>query len=439
MPQFDDFEIKMLDVLQRDGRKPVSELAQEIGLSTTPCARRFEALQDAGIIKGFAAVISRRAVGLMVEVFIQVRLVSHSDGSPESFIAAVQRMDEVSSCWTMTGDHDFLLHVMVPSVDELNAFVMHRLMRLDGVRDVHTQLVLQNIKGPGHVPLAHLRTVDAHSAFLRKSCTQTAETGQSRRPHRRPAYADHLSRRSAMKIVLINPPHTAIGSRVPDDHLPPLGLLAIGGPLIDAGHDVRLVDAEFGPMPLENVVRDALDDCPGLRPDRPFRLDLGASDRLADRRHDQAARAGDHDHLWRRLPDLSLARHPGGEPMSSTSSCAAKARRPSWRWSRRWKCTSRWRAWPASPFATICAGPSPRRPAMTIADLDAYRVGWELIDHSRYSYWGGKRAVVMQFSRGCPHLCNYCGQRGFWTRWRHRDPRNSRRRSPGCTANTASN
>jgi len=65
-----------------------------------------------------------------------------------------------------------------------------------------------------------------------------------------------------MKIVLINPPHTAIGSRVPDDHLPPLGLLAIGGPLIDAGHDLRLVDAELGPMPLEKVVRDALDCFP---------------------------------------------------------------------------------------------------------------------------------------------------------------------------------
>ena len=157
MPRFDEFEVKMLETLQRDGRKPISELAQEIGLSTTPCARRFDALREAGIVKGFQAVIGRRAVGLMVEVFIQVRLVSHSDGSPESFIAAVQRMDEVSSCWTMTGDHDFLLHVMVPSVDELNAFVMHRLMRLDGVRDVHTQLVLQNIKGPGHVPLGHLR------------------------------------------------------------------------------------------------------------------------------------------------------------------------------------------------------------------------------------------------------------------------------------------
>ncbi len=45
-----------------------------------------------------------------------------------------------------------------------------------------------------------------------------------------------------------------------------------------------------------------------------------------------------------------------------------------------------------------------------------------MIDHTRYSYWGGLRAVVVQFSRGCPHLCSYCGQRGFWTRWRHRDP-----------------
>jgi Lrp/AsnC family transcriptional regulator, leucine-responsive regulatory protein len=157
MPQFDEFEIAMLDALQRDGRKPVSELAQEIGLSTTPCARRFDALQQTGIIKGFQAVIGHRAIGLTVEVFVQVRLASHSDGSPERFISAVRDMDEISSCWTMTGDHDFLLHVMVPTVDDLNDFVMNQLMRLEGVRDVHTQLVLSNIKGPGRVPLGHLR------------------------------------------------------------------------------------------------------------------------------------------------------------------------------------------------------------------------------------------------------------------------------------------
>ena len=61
-------------------------------------------------------------------------------------------------------------------------------------------------------------------------------------------------------------------------------------------------------------------------------------------------------------------------------------------------------------------------PAKLISNLDAYRIGWELIDHARYSYWGGLRAVVVQFLRGCPHLCSYCGQSSFWKRWRHRDP-----------------
>jgi len=61
-----------------------------------------------------------------------------------------------------------------------------------------------------------------------------------------------------MRILLINPPHPSIGSRIPDDHLPPLGLLSVGGPLIDDGHEVRLLDCEFGPMPLGEIVAHAL-------------------------------------------------------------------------------------------------------------------------------------------------------------------------------------
>lgn len=67
----------------------------------------------------------------------------------------------------------------------------------------------------------------------------------------------------------------------------------------------------------------------------------------------------------------------------------------------------------------LCVTP----PAAPIPNLDAVRVGWELIeDWERYQYWGAGCAAVVQFSRGCPHYCTYCGQRGFWTRWRHRDP-----------------
>src|SRR5580704_14757925 len=58
-----------------------------------------------------------------------------------------------------------------------------------------------------------------------------------------------------MRILIINPPHPSIGSRIPREQLPPLGLLLIGGPLIDAGHEVRLIDGEFGPMPFDAIVR----------------------------------------------------------------------------------------------------------------------------------------------------------------------------------------
>src|SRR5436309_3180867 len=66
-----------------------------------------------------------------------------------------------------------------------------------------------------------------------------------------------------MRILIINPPHPAIGSRIPKEQLPPLGLLSIGGPLIDEGHKVKLVDAEFGPMPFDEIVRQAVEYVPG--------------------------------------------------------------------------------------------------------------------------------------------------------------------------------
>ena len=240
-----------------------------------------------------------------------------------------------------------------------------------------------------------------------------------------------------MRILLVNIPHPSIGSRIPDDHLPPLGLLAVGGPLIDAGHEVRLLDAdleagheslfhtwkrgEYGAITLEEIVDRAVNFEPdavmfghsgstsghpvvvsisraiaqalpdawiiygGVFPTYHWRDVLGAESHV-----DAIVRGEGEDttvKLVRALAD--------GDDLSEIAGIAFRDR-------------ERVRA----------TGPS-----TPIQDLDAYRVGWELIDFRRYSYWGKKRAVVVQFSRGCPHLCNYCGQRGFWTRWRHRDPK----------------
>ncbi|MET3520143.1 magnesium-protoporphyrin IX monomethyl ester anaerobic oxidative cyclase [Mesorhizobium abyssinicae] len=226
-----------------------------------------------------------------------------------------------------------------------------------------------------------------------------------------------------MKIVLINPPHTAIGSRVPDDHLPPLGLLALGGPLLDAGHEVRLVDAEFGPMPLPALVEDALGDGPdcilighsGSTSAHPTALQIARM--VKGRAPATLVIYGGvfPTYHWRDIlagtEAFDVIVRGEGEATIVSLIEALDRRRPLAD-----VAGIAYRDDLGRPFATRSAG--------TIATLDDYRVGWELIDHRRYSYWGGKRAVVMQFSRGCPHLCNYCGQRGFWTRWRHRDPKN---------------
>ena len=223
-----------------------------------------------------------------------------------------------------------------------------------------------------------------------------------------------------MRILLINVPHPAIGSRIPDDHLPPLGLLAIGGPLIDDGHEVRLIDGEFGPMPIGDLIAEA----GRWAPDAVLFGHSGSTSGhpvIAEAARGIAAALPGvcivyggvfPTYHWREILNeepyvTAIVRGEGEETARRLMAAIDRG----------------------EDFATIpgiawrdAKGVHMTRPAPVIADLDAYRVGWELIDHARYSYWGGLRAVVVQFSRGCPHLCTYCGQRGFWTRWRHRDP-----------------
>ena len=224
-----------------------------------------------------------------------------------------------------------------------------------------------------------------------------------------------------MRILLVNPPHPAIGSRIPREQLPPLGLLSIGGPLIDAGHHVELLDAEFGPMRHAEIVAQAV----ARKPDAVL---LGHSGSTSGHpivaALTRALRAALPDawiiyggvfptYHWREVlaeePQIDVIVRGEGEETIVRLVAALAARAP----------LLAVRGIAFRDKGVVIGTP----PAPVIADLDACRVGWELIDHARYSYWGGKRAVVVQFSRGCPHPCNYCGQRGFWTRFRHRDPR----------------
>jgi len=223
-----------------------------------------------------------------------------------------------------------------------------------------------------------------------------------------------------MRIVLVNVPHPAIGSRIPDDHLPPLGLLSIGGPLIDDGHEVYLVDGEFEPMSTRDLVTEVCRFKPdavlfghsGSTSGHPVIRDVARG--VAEALPDAAIIYGGvyPTYHWREVlteePYVRAIVRGEGEETTRRLISAIED-------------NIRLEIVPGIAFREH-GQPYATRPAPVIRKLDDYRVGWELIDHARYSYWGGMRAVVVQFSRGCPHLCTYCGQRGFWTRWRHRDP-----------------
>ncbi len=221
-----------------------------------------------------------------------------------------------------------------------------------------------------------------------------------------------------MKILLINPPHTAIGSRVPKEHLPPFGLLCVGGPLFDAGYDVSLFNADLDPTPLSDIVEmsDGFDVImighSGSTSAHPTAVELARKLKRADANRTIIYGGVYPTYHWsdvlRDCPEIDvIVRGEGEATCLALMNAIAKS----------------------DPFNTVpgiafrvCGSPKSTQTARIIPDLDSYRIGWELIDFEDYSYWGGKKSVILQFSRGCPHLCTYCGQRGFWTKWRHRDP-----------------
>jgi Lrp/AsnC family leucine-responsive transcriptional regulator len=156
--KLDRFDAKILDALQRDGRLSVVDLAELIGLSPTPCARRIKALESEGAIEGYAAVLNPARVGLAVLAIVQVKLTEHTDETVARFEREIELMDEVTKCLAMTGSYDFILEVYGKDLEALSNVVLKKLIRVPNVRDMQSSVVLQTIKRTARIPLAHLLT-----------------------------------------------------------------------------------------------------------------------------------------------------------------------------------------------------------------------------------------------------------------------------------------
>jgi Lrp/AsnC family leucine-responsive transcriptional regulator len=146
MSELDDIDRRILAVLQTEGRLPMVDLADRVGLSPTPCQRRVKRLEEEGVIDRYAALVPPPALGLALQAMVQVTLDDHSEKTVAAFEAAIRARPEVVACYAMTGDMDFLLHVLAPDLAHFSEFAMKALLRMPGVRGTRSSFIMQAVK-----------------------------------------------------------------------------------------------------------------------------------------------------------------------------------------------------------------------------------------------------------------------------------------------------
>jgi Lrp/AsnC family leucine-responsive transcriptional regulator len=142
----DAFDIRIIQILQREGRLSLQDLSQRIGLSPTPVLRRVRRLEADGVITGYAALVDEVAIGFPVQVFVSVKLDRQVDAALVSFESAIQDFPEVVDCWLMTGNRDYLLRIVTDSLAGFEAFLTGRLTRLPSVSSIESSIPLRRVK-----------------------------------------------------------------------------------------------------------------------------------------------------------------------------------------------------------------------------------------------------------------------------------------------------
>ena len=151
--RIDPIDRKILSELQRDGRVTIQDLAERVGLSASPTLRRIRMLEEAGILKGYVALVDQARVGLPVSVFASVKLERQREEELDRFAEAVARWPEVVECYLMTGRHDYLVRVVVPDLAAYERFLKDKLTRLEGVGSIESSFALGQVKYTNVLPL----------------------------------------------------------------------------------------------------------------------------------------------------------------------------------------------------------------------------------------------------------------------------------------------
>jgi DNA-binding Lrp family transcriptional regulator len=151
--EMDAVDRSMLRLLQDDGALSNAALGDKLSLSVTPCWRRRKHLEDEGVITGYQANVDRRAVGLDLLAFVQIRINIHSDKTADNFETVILSRPEVLSCHKVTGDADYILQVVAADLDAYGEFVERVLRRQAGVASIQSSLALREVKFSSRIPI----------------------------------------------------------------------------------------------------------------------------------------------------------------------------------------------------------------------------------------------------------------------------------------------
>ncbi len=159
MKKLDAIDVAILAELQRDGRIPNTALAKAVGLSPTPCVERVRALEAAGMITRYAALLEAERLGLGLLVFIEITIDRTSEGAFDQFRQAMLCIAQVEECHMVAGGFDYLLKVRVRDMAAYRAFLGEVLARVPGIRETHTYAVMERVKEARGIDLSHLQPI----------------------------------------------------------------------------------------------------------------------------------------------------------------------------------------------------------------------------------------------------------------------------------------
>ncbi len=142
----DEKDRQIVAALQQDGRLSIQDLSEKVNLSPSPCLRRVRLLEEKGIITGYTALVDERAYGLPVTAFVRIRLERHNQAAIATFEQKVRAIDAIIDCYVMTGDADYLLRVLVTSLQDYEDFVRSRLHRIEGIASIDTSFAYGTVK-----------------------------------------------------------------------------------------------------------------------------------------------------------------------------------------------------------------------------------------------------------------------------------------------------